>query len=468
TVVGDSSGKGIILRSYDGGINWVVQNRTPSCIFEDVFFTHPDSGFVVGSAGNVWRTTNGGTSWAKVTNIPPNPQFYNFYGIHFINSKVGTIVGSSGAIWRTTNGGQSWTAQTNPFSMAPLQSVYFTHPDSGIAVGYFGAVLRTTDGGTTWGKLANIPVPFNTILTSVSFADADTGVIVGQNATVLRSTDKGANWKLMTLSGLTEAPLLEYVHFVDNRIGYIVGAKGYVFRTEDGGLTWSKQLRTTSRSLNAISFIDPYIGMAVGDQGTILRTYDGGLPVELTAFSGFYDLSRHTVILSWQTVSETNNYGFEVQKATHSGWSKIGFVRGHGTTVEPQSYEFRDPQPGNGNHEGSARYRLKQLDLDGTFSYSPVIEIKISHSVDSYALEQNYPNPFNNSTTIAFSMATANRVRLQIFNALGQLVDTLVDGELPAGQHAVIWRASGRAGGVYFVQLSTAGMQRTKKLLYLP
>ncbi len=467
TAVGDSAGKGIILRSDNGGVSWRIQNRTPNCIFEDLFFTHPDSGFVVGSAGNVWRTTNGGISWSKVITLPADYQLKNLYGIHFSTSRIGTIVGSSGAIWRTLDGGQTWSSQTNPFAMAPLLSVYFTHPDTGFAVGYFGTILRTTDGGSTWTRLTNLPIGTNIILTSIAFADADTGIAVGQEATVLRSTDKGMTWKKLTLPGLSETPLLENVFFANSEIGYIVGANGYVFRTTDGGATWNKQLRTTTNSLNAVCFLDPYFGMAAGDQGTILRTYDGGLPVELASFTGRYYVQDHCVILKWETVSETNNYGFEVQRKIQDTWEKIGFVTGHGTTTMPKNYTFRDDLSPT-MLPNRIYYRLKQLDLDGAFSYSPIIEIKTINSMKSFVLHQNYPNPFNSQTTLRFYLSSPSHVCLQIFNVKGELLDTLVDKVEMAGEHAVTWKAKGCAAGVYFASLRADGFSQSKKLLYLP
>ncbi|MCB1319087.1 MAG: T9SS type A sorting domain-containing protein, partial [Leptospiraceae bacterium] len=85
----------------------------------------------------------------------------------------------------------------------------------------------------------------------------------------------------------------------------------------------------------------------------------------------------------------------------------------------------------------------------------------------TYALSQNYPNPFNPSTTIAFQMPKSGHATLQIFNTLGQLVATLVDKQLPAGRHSVVFKTGEFASGIYFYRLQTGDFSQTNKMMFM-
>jgi hypothetical protein len=98
--------------------------------------------------------------------------------------------------------------------------------------------------------------------------------------------------------------------------------------------------------------------------------------------------------LDWTTASEVNNYGFYAQKSCDkTNWENVGeLIRGHGTTLEPQKYSATLPIS-----NGSRWVRLKQVDLDGTFTTSEARCIEVMSPV-KFNLKQNYPNPFNPST----------------------------------------------------------------------
>ena len=185
------------------------------------------------------------------------------------------------------------------------------------------------------------------------------------------------------------------------------------------------------------------------------------LPVELTTFDARTD--GETVQLSWKTASETNNAGFNVQRkrSGDDGWTKVGFVEGHGTTSEPQTYAFDDA--GVPFEADSLRYRLKQVDLDGAFEYSESVEVAIAGS-DELVLHGNFPNPFQGQTTIRYALPQSGPVQLAIYNALGQRVATLLNSEQDAGRQQIRFDARGLSSGVYFLRLTSNGTTRTQKL----
>jgi hypothetical protein len=194
----------------------------------------------------------------------------------------------------------------------------------------------------------------------------------------------------------------------------------------------------------------------------ILGSNDNSLPVELVAFT-----ARNTaegVQLTWRTASEQNNAGFEVQRRSENRgasaeWQVLGFVRGAGTTAEAQSYTFLDKSA-----SGKVQYRLKQIDFDGQFEYSNVIEVDAGLP-KVFALEQNYPNPFNPSTTIRYQLPVASEVKLEVYDVLGKKIATLVNERQSAGSYQVVWNASGLSSGTYFYRLQAGTFTQTKKMI---
>ncbi len=203
------------------------------------------------------------------------------------------------------------------------------------------------------------------------------------------------------------------------------------------------------------------------DEIRVSRSWaDVSLPVELVSFTA--RSVSEGALLSWQTASELNNAGFNVErKMGNADWTTLGFVRGAGTTTQAQSYSFLDRTA-----SGQVQYRLKQMDFDGRFEYSPIVEINAGLP-KSFALEQNYPNPFNPTTVIAYQLPVASEVKLEVFDILGKKVATLVNGRQAAGAYSYTWNATTVASGVYFYRLqagatngaSNATFVETKKMM---
>ncbi|MDX1702598.1 MAG: T9SS type A sorting domain-containing protein [Melioribacteraceae bacterium] len=213
--------------------------------------------------------------------------------------------------------------------------------------------------------------------------------------------------------------------------------------------------------------------LAVGQIETICTIYqqaisnfvlcvDGPLPVEMTSFS--VNVNNNLAELNWETATEVNNYGFEVQRAYEAlDWNKIGFVEGHGNSNSPKSYSFKDASV---SESGKYYYRLKQIDIDGQYEYSDVVEIDFATPMD-YNLNQNYPNPFNPSTTISYSIPEQTFLKLTVYNVFGEEVQQLVNGVQEAGSYTIGFNGENLASGMYFYTLETDKFTATKKLLLL-
>jgi hypothetical protein len=195
------------------------------------------------------------------------------------------------------------------------------------------------------------------------------------------------------------------------------------------------------------------------------------LPVQLTSFTGTA-ISATEVRLDWKTLSEVNNYGFYVERRM-AGLQEFvelsgSFVAGHGTTNVPYEYSYTDHTASS----GAWYYRLKQVNLDGSFQYSDPIEVQSVTSASGsgstplrFSLSQNYPNPFNPSTTIEFTLPEASPVTLTIFDNLGREVATLVRGDLSAGTYETRWDAGNYSSGVYYCRLEAGPAVSTRRLM---
>jgi hypothetical protein len=186
------------------------------------------------------------------------------------------------------------------------------------------------------------------------------------------------------------------------------------------------------------------------------------VPVELASFS--VSVNGNDVRLTWQTATELNNAGFDVERAGLNGeWEEIGFVVGNGTSTEIQTYTFSD----NNLPAGTYNYRIKQIDYNGTFEYYELEEAIEIGTPSEFALLQNYPNPFNPSTTIEFVLAEKSNVSLEIYNSIGEKILILINAEKEAGSYKISFDAEELTSGIYYYKLQTENFKRTRKMILL-
>lgn len=184
-------------------------------------------------------------------------------------------------------------------------------------------------------------------------------------------------------------------------------------------------------------------------------------PVELTTFTA--QVNGHAVDLLWKTATESNNMGFEIERAVagnkNTNWEKISFVKGAGNSTSVKEYKYSEVL----NKSGKYQYRIKQIDYDGNFSYSNVLVAQVGQ-VLTFGMNQNYPNPFNPTTKISYSLPEQSYVQLKIFNILGKEIAVLVNGQQVAGNYSVDFNASGFSTGVYFAKITAGNYVKTIKM----
>jgi hypothetical protein len=214
--------------------------------------------------------------------------------------------------------------------------------------------------------------------------------------------------------------------------------------------------------------------VAVIDPAFVRQIYDAAIAYERNPLAAIWagppslaGNHRDRVRVAWETLSEINTYRFYVERRGTT-WKTVDSVNGGGTSASKRQYAVTDSNV----TDGTWMYRIKEVDLDGTFQYSPPVSTTVlayapELSVTAYALEQNFPNPFNPNTTIQYALPVPSRVHLAVFNALGQETAVLVDEEKPAGTYTVQFNGSRFASGLYFYRLQAGSFVRMKSFVLL-
>jgi photosystem II stability/assembly factor-like uncharacterized protein len=303
-----------------------VQNRE----FKSVDFIDTNTGWIVGEAGIILKTTNGGNTWNQLS----SPTANNLTCVDFINSTVGWIVGENGTIFKTINGGTSWSAQTfelvagNKYILTSIFAIssteawitgYAENQDQAI-LGYIR--LQTTNGGTTWSKFSK--AISSATLNDIFFLNSNEGWAVGDGGLVIHTNNAGATWTLIgnlykELDGCSYGEYFYYlktVSFSDSNHGWITGSKyscltysmpePVMFFTNDGGISWTEKYLIEQGNgtfyAGSTFFVSPNKGWVVGTGST----YSGGN----TSYYWIYRTDNGGQTWTAETMDPKYDYGF--------------------------------------------------------------------------------------------------------------------------------------------------------------
>ncbi len=496
------------VRGGDGGYAEIDQNNSDIAYEEYVYL-------------KMYKTTDGGASWNTCINglsDANNGDYCLFIAPFSMNPENSDVlVAGSDNVWLTTDKAENWDSSGTTLSsgekVSAVTVVNSASPYLGFAGTTDGKVFKCTSmtggSGDTWTEITpagnngawvrRITVDLNDknkIYVCYSGYNND-GVTPTKH--VWYSSDQGTNWS--DISGnLPDAPVHSLVIDPTDSQTLYAGTEVGVFETNDRGGTWTRrgsgmpdyvpvdQLRIQSGTNKLFAFT----------HGRSAFITTSATPVELVAFTA--TVNGDNVELYWKTATETNNYGFQVERQKAKGendWEEIGFVEAAGNGNSPKEYSFTD----NITESGTYSYRLKQIDIDGSYEYSKVVEVNID-SPAKFELSQNYPNPFNPTTTIKYSipsviardpdlsgdrsnllnnsqdlqiatnLTSSNsrndaNVRLIVYNVLGRKITTLVNKKQSPGNYSVQFDASNLPSGVYFYTLQYGNFTATKKMLLL-
>ena len=401
----------------------------------------------------------------------PEGTFTNVRGPKFINGKIfACTVGEY--IKVSSDTGKTWT-QIGPNSGLDLDlgmSAFVTEIDSGyMLTGGADWIYRSTNVGKTWTKIRYIR---NDIKVACSIFRTKGDTLFAGGWGMLRSVDNGNTWTQILggdslrswLGAFVQMPSGKIVAGLDNNS--VPGYGGGILISSDGGLNWTfsnsglpnhKDIESLAAASTGSS---KKVYAAIYDQGLYVSENEGLSWNQAPGISGVY---AHTVgvfpvLGTYVGFSPTTNQPEQLFKEAPGAvsWTPVGFA---GKPLSVLGLGILDA-----NH-------LLVGTSDGlwlaTFQVLATPVEKDNGVVTSFTLSQNYPNPFNPSTTIKFSLPTRTNVDLKIYNALGQMVETIVSGGLNAGTHSYVWNAENYPSGVYFYQLRAGTFTETKRMLLM-
>ncbi|MDT3695496.1 MAG: T9SS type A sorting domain-containing protein [Ignavibacterium sp.] len=466
-----------IFKSTDDGASWEFKNN--GLQIGDVyklFIDYAGNIYLCGSANfpgyGLYKSTDGGENWVGFADTLNGGPVNYFEDVTIIPNEPGGFIYVSNyyGVYRSTDDGQMW------------QSTSFTDPGArniGINTNgymFFGnnlaswfGIYRSTDLGLNWERHTFLGVSSMVYLRdgSVLTGCYDPG---SGSFGIYKTTNNGSNWiNTNTISGLDYPS--DFVLDTNDDVYVFIGGLNYdgVYLSSNNGNSWANYGLSGYHPVTCLSIDSSGYLWAGAHQEGVYRTEGRTVPVELITFSA--SVNENDVILNWTTATEINNQGFEIERSeklevrnenTDEDWENIGFINGNGTTTEIRHYTFIDHDVNNGCYN----YRLKQLDFDGSFEYSNIVEVKVRIPFEFF-LSQNYPNPFNPSTIIKYSLKDDGKVSLKIFNSLGEEVRTLVNEIKPAGNYEVEFNASNLPSGVYIYSIQSGDFVSSKKMILL-
>ncbi len=499
-----------VYKTTDGGVTWTAVNTGLSniaVISMAISTSNPQvvyAGTNPGTNDGVYKTTDGGGNWTRlVTGIQETARGIQAIVVDPTNSDVAYIAVFDGltdspvGLYKTTDGGNNWNPSVNgigsiknflALAIDPINPNNVYVGTSFTVTTQLGpsTIYKSTDAGGSWVEINNglptDPTDINPVRT-LSVSSADPNVIIAgffmNSADLLGgiyvSTDGGASWTrkwdgapqiqglLLRSSAIKPGSTQEFYVGLDISTVTNIGVWG----TTDGGTTWTSFNGGTmlnTYQIRALAFsteTEPtlFAGCASTTGAGVYEYTFVPVPVEFTSFTA--NVNGKDVLLNWSTATETNNAGFSVERKGNDGnWTTMGFVNGQGNSTVINHYTFIDRNVTYGNYS----YRLKQIDYDGTYKYSNVVETEVL-LVNTFTLLQNYPNPFNPSTNIKYNIPSDEFVTLKVYDILGREISTLVNQKQGKGEYTVNFDATKLSSGVYIYSITAGTYKDTKKML---
>ena len=566
------AGSGQWFKTIDGGANWAPLNDWPSLGFWGLAL--PEDNKIVLTTyggGEMTVSTDGGTTWSYPTNLATGtPE--SMYECEFIDANNGLIGGSYGQIFRTTNGGTSYAFTDNPMAQATnkhVNSIHYLDADIVLAGGSSGYILKSVDGGQNWTELENEgsktvydiwPISSTLVLASASSGQiyvsntaidsfstmedygsmsmravefrGDVGIVVASSGHIYTTSPTAvANGdSLVEVFVEPDGDDFYDVEFINDFLVYVVGEHGKIYKSVDAGENWTQEISPTTETLDKVRYRNERL-FAIGKGGTILLNNLGSLSINSDLYINEFLASNDA-----SATDENGNYDdfIEIYNAGASAVDIGGMyitddlsdptnhlipdTNSTATTIAAGGYLviWADKESeqgilhaeiklsGDGEQIGLFQIIGDKADFVDSLTYGEQItdtscgrypdgsatwvqmlptpaasntgEVAIREDIvgipASFKVHQNYPNPFNPTTEINFDIPKATNVTISIYNVLGQKVTTLVDSHFEAGYYNAVWNAtndfgSSVASGIYIYKVQTNKNVDVKRMVYL-
>ena len=498
----NANSKGL-RKSFVNEINWSLSFKcTDRFISINDFKMLINNKWIIGTNEGLYTSTNNGFSWDS-TSILDYTRLIQI-------DKLDNIFAIAGYLYLSSDNGVSWEIPYEASSNFPhnINNIFISDSNhiflnEGIR-DYILSLQKSTDIGNSWAQLWHQSVNCEQQNINYSFLENNTGtyflsyyfkyqcypwqywiiykrilkkeintgwaqimenvaynmylyndiIYFATDNGIYKSTDSGNSFVQMN-NGLNSLIVTQLI--LDPEVFIALTGSG-IYRSLDQGNYWTQLDHSgLNSSVNRIYYDDNKNLYPCSRNGLFLFT--GVLPVELLSFTS--GIGESFVTLNWSTATELNNQGFEIQRKTdNSDWVIIGFKEGNGTTSNQSEYSFAGDISYLTDRE--IKYRLKQIDFNGTFKYSN--EIKVLLNPIEFSLSQNYPNPFNPTTKISYQLPKESKVILKVYDVLGSEVETPVDEVQDEGYKELSFNASSLSSGIYFYKIIAGDFVSSKKM----
>lgn len=392
---------------------WIQQNSGTNQNLYDIEFINDKTGWAVGDAGVVIKTTDGGMNWINIANPSPmlNP---NLWSVAPVDSNIVYITSGKDLIIRTNNGGLNWSILNFcPNCNSAMTGVYFLNKDTGWFLGT-NKVFRTYDGGIT---LDSFYAPWFTNF-DIYFKDINNGIFCGSGR-VFKSTDGGMNWYDTNVPTIGVFYEFRKLAVANNNVWVTGSGNPPVYRSTDFCETWEVTDTIRNTGIIGLGFINSEIGFAGGGLNKLFKTTNSG-------FNWYQENTGTGVVAFISSIYFFNQL---------TGWYVSGAGKIFHTTTGGQTL------------------------VSSSFTKETI--------PDEFKLFQNYPNPFNPSTNIKYEIPQDNFVSIKIYNLLGKEVMNLINDFKKAGRYDISFNGSNLASGVYYYKIKAGEFVQIRKMVLI-
>ena len=461
-----------IYESTDNGETWnKLTLPTGNSTIRSLDINSNGDMFAGGYYNGILKSSDGGQTWRVIKDglyvpigllDPPTKEYVDIYPIIEVGQGK-MYAGSPFIYWRfgnifvSTNYGESWSmGQIGPTGDYTTIHEFAkdTNGNTYAACATNGLYKSTSLG--SWSKVFhNMANHVGTNYKSQVFVS-----MVTSPPNIYYSSDFGSTWNSSNAYKYSNPNC--FLFDPENKNDIWVGAYQDGVYHYNGSAWLKKDAGIESENVLSLSYTNDKHLLA-GTSTGIYKAAGDVVPVELSGLSAISHNNK--VLIKWTTLSESNNYGFDIEKKCAETamleWQRIGFVKGNSTANEARSYIFEYYE----RECHSAKYRLKQIDFDGTYSYSE--ELTLDNLRPTNFNISNFPNPFNSSTTISLKMAQRSELIISVYDLKGKIVKTLFEGEKDAGSYDFQWTPENLPTGVYLCCFQSAIYNKSIKVIYI-